>query len=49
MPFQRFPVWMWRNRAVREFVDRLHEVNLGIADPDREGRQGIFRLTLEMA
>src|SRR5918993_4288748 len=27
LPFQRFPTWMWRNRAVRDFVDRLHAIN----------------------
>ena len=34
-PFQRFPTWMWRNRAVRAFVDRLHEINQTFDDPDR--------------
>jgi erythromycin esterase-like protein len=35
-PFQRFPVWMWRNRAVRDLVDRLHEINGAIAEPARQ-------------
>jgi hypothetical protein len=35
-PFQRFPVWMWRNRAVRDFVDRLHVINKEIGDPARQ-------------
>jgi len=26
-PFQRFPTWMWRKRAVRDFVDRLQDIN----------------------
>jgi protein-L-isoaspartate(D-aspartate) O-methyltransferase len=32
--FSRFPVWMWRNREVREFVDWLREHNAGL-EPDR--------------
>lgn len=43
-PFQRFPVWMWRNRAVRDFVDRLHDLNQGIAEP--EHRVGFYGLDL---
>lgn len=27
MAFARFPMWMWRNREVREFVDWLHKHN----------------------
>jgi protein-L-isoaspartate(D-aspartate) O-methyltransferase len=36
--FARFPVWMWRNRQVREFVDWLHGYN---ADAE-EGRKVAF-------
>jgi protein-L-isoaspartate(D-aspartate) O-methyltransferase len=36
--FARFPVWMWRNREVREFVDWLHAYN---AEAD-EGRKVAF-------
>jgi erythromycin esterase-like protein len=43
-PFQRFPIWMWRNRAVRDFVDRLHEINAGIAERDR--KVGFYGLDL---
>jgi len=32
MAFARFPVWMWRNREVREFVDWLRSHNAGV-DP----------------
>ena len=42
-PFQRFPVWMWRNRAVRAFVDRLHDLNAG---RDPEDRAGVYGLDL---
>jgi protein-L-isoaspartate(D-aspartate) O-methyltransferase len=31
--FARFPIWMWRNREVRAFVDWLRARNAG-ADPD---------------
>jgi erythromycin esterase-like protein len=41
-PFQRFPVWMWRNRAVRDFVDRLHDLNAGMDGlGDRVGFYGL--------
>lgn len=43
-PFQRFPAWMWRNRPVRAFVDRLHEINGDIGDPSR--RAGFYGLDL---
>jgi Erythromycin esterase homolog len=36
--FARFPVWMWRNRQVREFVDWLHAYNAAAA----EGRKVAF-------
>ena len=32
--FGRFPLWMWRNVEVREFVDWLHEHNRTIDDLD---------------
>ena len=35
-PFQRFPMWMWRNRPVREMVDRLHAINASIEDSERK-------------
>ena len=34
MAFARFPVWMWRNNEVREFVDWLREHNADV-QPDR--------------
>ena len=40
-PFQRFPTWMWRNRAVRAFVDRLHEINAGRSPAARIGFYGL--------
>ena len=43
-PFQRFPTWMWRNRAVREFVDRLHALNGAMESPDR--RAGVYGLDI---
>ena len=43
-PFQRFPVWMWRNRAMREFVDHLHALNQRFEDPER--RAGVYGLDL---
>lgn len=30
-PFQRFPTWMWRNKTVRDLVDRLHQINRTLA------------------
>jgi erythromycin esterase-like protein len=35
-PFQRFPVWMWRNRAVYDFSERLRDLNRAIADESRK-------------
>lgn len=43
-PFQRFPVWMWRNRAMRNFVDRLRVLNQQIDDPSR--RAGVYGIDL---
>jgi len=33
--FSRFPTWMWRNREVRELVDRLHAENFRRAPAER--------------
>ena len=41
--FMRFPRWMWRNTAVRDWLGRLREHNLGRA-PD--ARVGFFGLDL---
>lgn len=43
-PFQRFPAWMWRNRAVRDLVDRLHRINEGRGDAAR--KVGFYGLDL---
>jgi erythromycin esterase-like protein len=43
-PFQRFPIWMWRNRAVRDLVDRLHAINARRDAPD--DKVGFFGLDL---
>lgn len=43
-PFQRFPAWMWRNRPVRAFVDRLREINGDISEPSRQA--GFYGLDL---
>jgi erythromycin esterase-like protein len=43
-PFQRFPTWMWRNRAMRDFVDRLHEINAAIDAPEKKA--GVYGLDL---
>src|SRR4051794_1685623 len=42
--FDRFPTWMWRNTAVRDFVDWLHPHNRGVDDPAR--RTGFYGLAL---
>ena len=34
--FQRFPAWMWRNEAVRDFIERLREINAATVEPERE-------------
>jgi erythromycin esterase-like protein len=39
--FRRFPAWMWRNHAVREFVDWLRALNQGRPEKDRVGFYGI--------
>ena len=35
-PFHRFPVWMWRNRAVLDLIDQLRAFNDRTADPDHK-------------
>src|SRR6185437_4405788 len=39
--FARFPVWMWRNREVREFVDWLRARNAGLKSGDRVAFHGL--------
>jgi len=41
-PFSRFPTWMWRNREVGNFLNRLKARNEGIRDPER--RCGFYGL-----
>ena len=43
-PFQRFPVWMWRNTAMHDFVERLRTLNDAISDPVR--KVGFYGLDL---
>lgn len=40
--FSRFPVWMWRNAQVGNFIQRLQEINESLPDPDR--RAGFYGL-----
>jgi len=39
--FRRFPLWMWRNADVLEFVDWLRKANDGLAADERTGFYGI--------
>ena len=39
--FARFPVWMWRNREVRAFVDWLREHNAGVGPRARVAFHGL--------
>ncbi len=39
--FARFPVWMWRNREVRAFVDWLRNRNAGLKPADRAAFHGL--------
>jgi protein-L-isoaspartate(D-aspartate) O-methyltransferase len=39
--FARFPVWMWRNREVREFVDWLRARNADVKPGDRVAFHGL--------
>src|SRR5262245_5188290 len=40
-PFQRFPVWMWRNAEVRELVEWLRSYNSGRVAAARVGFYGL--------
>lgn len=40
-PFSRFPRWMWRNRQVFDFVDRIRQVNKEKEEQDRVGIHGL--------
>jgi protein-L-isoaspartate(D-aspartate) O-methyltransferase len=39
--FARFPVWMWRNQEVREFVDWLRARNANVEPPKRVAFHGL--------
>jgi protein-L-isoaspartate(D-aspartate) O-methyltransferase len=39
--FARFPIWMWRNREVREFVDWLRSRNADFKPSDRVAFHGL--------
>ena len=39
--FARFPVWMWRNQEVREFIDWLRERNAGVEPRKRIAFHGL--------
>ncbi len=39
--FARFPVWMWRNREVRAFVDWLRQHNAKVDDAERVAFHGL--------
>ena len=41
MAFARFPVWMWRNREVRAFVDWLRNRNAGLEPAGRAAFHGL--------
>jgi protein-L-isoaspartate(D-aspartate) O-methyltransferase len=41
LAFARFPVWMWRNRETRDFVDWLREHNTGLAPARRAAFHGL--------
>src|SRR5450759_1575212 len=41
MAFARFPVWMWRNREVRRFVDWLRTHNGGVKQTERVAFHGL--------
>jgi protein-L-isoaspartate(D-aspartate) O-methyltransferase len=43
-PFARFPVWMWRNRDVADFIEWLRVHNAGVSDP--EAKVGFHGLDL---
>jgi len=39
--FARFPIWMWRNEEVRDFIDWLHERNTPLEMSERAGFYGL--------
>lgn len=41
--FRRFPLWMWRNTVIRDFVDWLRDYNAG---QDENGQVGIYGLDM---
>ena len=41
--FRRFPLWMWRNTVIRDFIDWLREYNAG---QDPAGQVGIYGLDM---
>ncbi|WP_029116724.1 erythromycin esterase family protein [Mycobacterium sp. URHB0044] len=44
--FERFPTWMWRNAAVRDFVDWLRQRNATMTDEQRVGFYGLDMYSL---
>lgn len=43
-PFSRFPMWMWRNEEVHDFIERLRVRNL--SKPEKRDRVGFHGLDL---
>ncbi len=43
-PLVRFPAWMWRNRAIMQFLEELKGINASLPDPQRQA--GIYGLDL---
>lgn len=39
--FERYPLWMWRNREVLQLVEDLREINSGKSEPEKVGFYGI--------
>jgi len=49
-PFARFPVWMWRNRDVADFIEWLRVHNAGVSDPAaRVGFHGLDLYSMFMS
>jgi len=44
--FERFPLWMWRNREAADFIGWLRERNLGHTRPVRAGFYGLDMYSL---
>lgn len=44
--FRRFPMWMWRNTVIREFVDWLREHNRGLTPAQQVGFYGLDMYSL---